>query len=175
MGFSFHSTVLRQTRRRMLERKPHHQRVGARGQNQRKTRRREPAGRSQRESFHRETHAKPKEALRCWPRRSLARLAIPKRGPPAQAGGLFRHALIWRGRMSYHARLSGLWHIYFQDSPSSEPSQFQLLKSASRRPAAIPSPPAAKLPDRGPYFPRSLGSLIGTCREVLTILGLPSG
>ena len=35
-------------------------------------------------------------------------------------------------------------------------------KSASSQPA-------------GPYVPLSLGSLIGTCREVLTILGLPSG
>jgi hypothetical protein len=30
-------------------------------------------------------------------------------------------------------------------------------------------------PDRGLYFPLSFGSLIGTCREALTILGLPSG
>jgi hypothetical protein len=29
--------------------------------------------------------------------------------------------------------------------------------------------------DLGFYFPLSLGSLIGTCREVLTTLGLPSG
>jgi hypothetical protein len=70
---------------------------------------------------------------------------------------------------------NGLWVRSQFGSPGSEANQFQLLKSAWRRPAAIPSPPAADFPDRRPYFPLSLGSLIGTCREVLTILGLPSG
>src|SRR5882724_7921838 len=37
---------LRQTRQRMSGRKPHHQRFGARGKDQRKTRRGEPAGRA---------------------------------------------------------------------------------------------------------------------------------
>jgi hypothetical protein len=70
---------------------------------------------------------------------------------------------------------NGLWVRSQFGSPGSEANQFQLMKSAWRRPAAIPSPPAADFPDRRPYFPLSLGSLIGTCREVLTILGLPSG
>jgi hypothetical protein len=35
---------LRQTRQRMLERKPHHQQVAARSKNQKRTRRRESAG-----------------------------------------------------------------------------------------------------------------------------------
>jgi hypothetical protein len=34
---------------------------------------------------------------------------------------------------------------------------------------------SSRLSGPGPYFSFSLGSLIGTCREVLTILGLPSG
>ena len=53
-------------------------------------------------------------------------------------------------------------------SPGSEVSQLLLLPGS-------PSPPASNFPDHRLYFPLSLGSWIGTCRDVLTILGLPSG